>query len=184
MNVALRRVMTVAEFLNWEERQDVKYEFDGVDVRAMVGVAPRHAAIQANLLSALVQRLRGGPCRAWGSDTKVQVAGRIRYPDIFVSCGPVDWKSTVSDSPVVIFEIVSPSSERIDRFVKNAEYRQAPSVQAYVIVEQDYAGATMFERAGDDWVGRPFGPGSVLALPSVGVELPLDDLYEGVEFAA
>ncbi len=183
MNVALRKPMTVTDFLAWEEGQDAKYEFDGVDVRAMVGVSEPHAQIQANLIAALHARLRGGVCRVLGSDLKIRVADRIRYPDAFVTCSPAG-RDNIHDKPVVVFEIVSPSSDRIDRFVKNAEYRQTASIQGYVILQQDYVGATMFERMGDDWVGHAFGPGTTLSLPGIEVEIPLDDLYEGVELAA
>jgi Uma2 family endonuclease len=73
--------MTLAEFLAWEERQELRYEFDGFAPVAMTGGTRAHETIHVNLLIALGNRLRGGPCRAYGSDLKIEVAGRIRYPD-------------------------------------------------------------------------------------------------------
>jgi Uma2 family endonuclease len=77
MNLALRKPMTLAEFLEWEERQPLRYEFDGVGPVAMVGGTAGHADIQANLAAALRTRLRGKPCRFYGSDLKFQVAGPL-----------------------------------------------------------------------------------------------------------
>ena len=89
MNLALRKPMTLAEFLEWEERQPMRYEFDGVGPVAMTGGTVGHADIEANLAAALRTRLRGKPCRFYGSDLKFQVAdGQVRYPDGMVVCSP------------------------------------------------------------------------------------------------
>src|SRR5689334_9098498 len=137
MNVALRQRMSLAEFLDWEERQELKYEFDGFQVYAMVGVTRAHAVIQTNLIGVLRERLRGKPCQPFGSELKIEVAGSIRYPDAFVVCTPGDPRSTVVTDPVVIFEILSESTARTDHIDKNAEYGATPSVQRYVMLEQD-----------------------------------------------
>ena len=136
MSVALKEPMTLEAFLDWESRQEFKYEFDGFGPVAMVGVTVAHSAIQANLLGLLVTRLRGHRCRAHGSELKIQVAGRIRYPDAFIVCSPVAVGATVIDDPVVVFEILSPGTSCTDRIEKNQEYRATPSVQRYVILEQ------------------------------------------------
>ena len=126
MNLALRKPMTLAEFLEWEERQPLRYEFDGVGPVAMTGGTAGHADIQANLAAALRTRLRGKPCRFYGSDLKFQVAdGQVRYPDGMVVCSSIDRTATVVYDPVVVFEVMSPSTARDDRIVKAREY-QAP----------------------------------------------------------
>lgn len=182
MNLALRKPMTLGEFLAWEERQELKHEFDGVRPVGMTGVTAAHADIQANLTAALRGRLRGKPCKFYGSDLKIEVAGKIRYPDGFVACPGAAGSSTVVREPVVIFEILSPSTSSTDRIIKNAEYRATPSVQRYVMLEQDRIGATVFARAGDDWIGHIVLEGAVLEMPEIGVELPLAELYEGLVF--
>jgi len=68
--------------------------------------------------------------------------------------------------------------------VKNQEYRDTPSIQRYVMLEQDVIGATVFARVGDDWVGHVLGAEAVLAMPEIGIDVPLAEFYEGVEFAA
>jgi Uma2 family endonuclease len=183
MSVAQNRSMSMAEFLEWEERQETKYEFDGFEPVAMVGVTWAHGAIQLNILTALNIRLRGRPCRPQGSDVKIEVAGRIRYPDAFVVCSPRSSNDKVVTDPVVIFEILSEGTYRRDRITKNEEYRQTPSVQRYVMLEQDEPAATVFAREGDRWVGTLHKGDAVLAMPEIGIEVPLAEFYEGVEFA-
>ena len=182
MSVALRG-MTVMEFLAWEERQELRYEFDGFEPHAMTGGTVNHAAIQAMLIRVVGNRLAGSACRVFGSHLKISVDGSIRYPDAIVVCTPAAGKATVVDDPVVVFEIVSPSTERVDRIVKSAEYRNTPSVQAYVLLQQDFMGATVFRRAGDIWTADTYGEGETLGLAPIGIELQIDELYEGLDLS-
>ena len=183
MNLALRKPMTLAEFLAWEERQPLRYEFDGTGPVAMTGGTTGHADIQANLAAALRTRLRGTPCRFYGSDLKFQVAdGHIRYPDGMVVCSPVDRTATIVYDPVIVFEVLSPSTTRHDRIVKAREYEATPSVQRYVMLEQDGVGATVYARSGNAWAHEILVADSILSLPEIGVELPLGELYEGIVF--
>jgi Uma2 family endonuclease len=182
MNLALRKPMTLAEFLQWEERQEHKYEFDGTRAVAMVGVTIAHSTVQGNLTVSLITKLRGKPCRFHGPEVKIEAAGHIRYPDGFVSCSALPNDATVVHDPVVIFEILSPSTSRTDRIEKNEEYRATPSVQRYIILEQDSVAATVFSRAGDDWVGHVVTGEAILAMPEIGIEVPLAEFYEGLVF--
>ncbi len=181
MNAPLRQPITLEAFLEWEERQPLKHEFDGYRAIAMAGGTVNHAAIQANLATAMTSRLRGKPCRFFGSDLKIEVAGRIRYPDGFVVCAPVNSGVQVVTEPVVIFEVLSESTSRTDIITKNDEYANTPSVKRYVILAQDTIGGTMFERIGDDWVGHLLIADSVLRMPEIEAEFPLAELYEGVD---
>lgn len=185
MNVALRKPMTLPQFLAWEERQELRYEFDGIQPVAMTGGTAAHSAIQRNLIFALTARLRGKPCQPHGSELKIEVAGRIRYPDAFVVCTPVPPRATVVADPVVVFEILSESTANTDLVEKNQEYRATPSIRRYVIVEQDKPGAVAFVRKGEDWVCDILSDaGAMLSLPEIGIELPLAELYEGIETTA
>ncbi len=163
-------------------RQPVKYEFDGIRPVALPGGTAAHSAIQRNLITGLAIRLRGKPCQAHGSDLKVEVAGSIRYLDAFVVCSDVPRNATVVRDPVVIFEIMSQGTSRADRGQKHDEYRQTSSVARYIMVEQDEVAATVFAREGDRRVGSlGYGREAMLALPEIGIELPLTELYEGVQ---
>ncbi|MGE0222584.1 MAG: Uma2 family endonuclease [Acetobacteraceae bacterium] len=176
--------MTVGEFLAWESRQDLKFEFDGFQPVAMTGGIAAHAAIQRNLIALLYGHLRGGPCQVFGRDLKIQAAGSIRYPDAFVVCSPVSATDLVITDPIVVFEILSPGTSATNRIEKNREYRLTPSIQRYVILEQTRPAATIFSRAGDNWLADVAVGDADLSLPEIGVKLNLAELYAGVPLAA
>jgi Uma2 family endonuclease len=182
MSVALKNPMSLEDFLDWESRQEFKYEFDRFQPVAMTGVTVAQSVIQANLLGLLFNRLRGQACRAHGSDLKIQVAGRIRYPDAFIVCSPMTPGATVIDDPVVVFEILSPGTSYRDRIEKNREYRATPSIQRYLILEQTRPAATVYARAGDDWVADVLVGEAELTLPEIGSSISLSEVYEGVPF--
>jgi Uma2 family endonuclease len=183
MNLALRKPMTLAEFLEWEERQPLRYEFDGIRPVAMTGGTRAHARVQRNLAISIGGRLRGKPCEFLGSDLKIKTSeDHIRYPDGIVTCSPGDNASTTVSDPVVIFEVLSPSTAANDRIVKAREYQSTPSAQRYVMLEQDGVSATVYVRSGDAWTHEILIADSKLSLPEIGVELPLAELYEGILF--
>jgi len=183
MNVALRAPTTIDEFLDWEERQELRYEFNGFAPIAMTGGTRAHAAIQGNLAVALKTRLRGKPCQFFGNDLKIEVGGSIRYPDGFVTCTKGAPGDKVARDPVVVFEVLSASTAATDTVVKNREYAETPSIRRYILLAQDVMGGTMFERIGDDWVGHVLGPDSLLRMPEIDIELPITEFYEGIELA-
>jgi Uma2 family endonuclease len=184
MSVAMRTPMTRDEFLIWEERQELRYEFDGWQPVAMTGGTVTHSRLQRNLAISLGGRLRGTTCEFHGSDLKIETATGFRYSDGFVACSPVARDATIVRDPVVIFEILSDSTARTDLVTKNQEYAATPSVRRYVVLAQESMAGTMFERVGDDWVGHLLAAGSVLRMPEIGIELALAELYEGVDFPA
>ena len=183
MNVALRKPMTLQQFLAWEERQEQRYEFNGYAPVAMAGGTAAHAAIQRNLIMALGTRLQGKSCKPFGSDLKIEVAGRIRYPEAFVVCTPVAPRATIVRDPVVIFEVLSDGTAHDDLVVKNAEYRATPSVQRYAILQQTHAGATVFSRKGEDWVTDIIAADGTLHMPEIGLAIPLPDIYADIDLA-
>ncbi len=185
MNLAIRKPMSLAEFLEWEERQELRYEFDGVEPVAMTGGTVGHATIQGNLAIAIGGRLRGKPCRFYGSDLKIRVADdHIRYPDGMIVCSPVDPAAKVVHDPVVIFEVLSPSTAAIDRIVKAREYQATPSVKRYVMLEQDRIGATVHVRAQDAWSVLVLKDDDTVDMPEIGLAIPLAEFYEGLAFEA
>jgi Uma2 family endonuclease len=180
MNIALRKSMTLEQFLAWEERQELRYEFDGLQPVAMNGVSSEHATVEMNLILALGNRLRGKPCRVFGTTLKIEVTGRIRYPDAFVVCTPVPRGTYIVRDPVVVFEILSPSTAHTDLVLKSAEYRATPSIKLYVILEQNHAGAQVFRRRGEDWLAETIKDDDILHLPEIGSEIPLAEIYADV----
>jgi Uma2 family endonuclease len=175
--------MTVAEFLAWEERQEIRWEFDGFQPVAMTGGTMAHDAIGGNIRTALQNRLGAGRSRAFGPTLKIEVVGRIRYPDAFVVCTPVPPRSTVVREPVVVFEVLSESTSRIDRIEKLREYGATPSIQRYVILEQDAIAAMVFVRKGSDLVAEALTETDALRMPEIDVEVPMAEFYAGIDLS-
>ena len=184
MSNALREPMTLDEFLAWEERQELRHEFDGFQPVATTGGSYAHDAVSMNLAAALVSRLRGTPCRAHGSNLKVSAEGRVRYPDAFVTCQSYGNADKFARDPVVIFEVLRPSTAGTDRIDKVREYTALSSLRRYVLLEQDRVAATVWERQGTGWVASVLTDAAVLPMPEIGVELSLAELHEGVDLTA
>jgi len=180
MDAALERPMTLEAFLAWERRQEPRYEFDGVGPVAMNGGTLIHSTIAINTLKALQAELGSGDCVVFSQGVKIVVDGRVRYPDVVVTCSPVDWSADIVPAPVVVIEVLSPSTAVVDRLDKNAEYAATASIQHYVMLEQTRRGATVFTRNGEDWAGHVVHGDGVLHLPAIGVHLPLADVYGGL----
>ena len=172
--------MRIEDFLAWESRQEIKYEFDGFEPVAMAGGSVDHARIQRNLALAVGGRLRGTPYEFLGSDMKLLAANRARYPDGQIVCGPADGDATFTTAPVVMFEVVSAGDETRDRVVKAAEYLRIPTVQAYVLLDSQRVQVPVMTRVGDAGAVREGSAGGNLTLPAVGLDVPLAELYAGV----
>ena len=183
MSNALRRPMTLDEFIAWEERQELRYEFDGFQPVAMTGGSYAHDAVSTNLAIVVGGRLRGTRCRLHGSTLKVLAKGRVRYLDAFVTCQSYGNADRFARDPVVIFEVPSPSTARTDRIDKVREYTALSSLQRYVLLEQDRVAATVMERQGAGWVTTVLTDDAALPMPEIGLELLLAELYEGVDLA-
>ena len=184
MSASLQSPMTKEEFLAWEEGQEFKWEFDGFAPVAMTGVSVAHSTIHGNTIAALHTRLRGGPCRAHGSDLKIEAANSVRYPDVLVSCTRQPGTDRIAAEPVVVFEILSPSTSRTDRIIKAREYGATPSIQRYVILEQSAQAATVFTRMHGVWASIVLEGDVALDMPEIGVSVPLAELYQDVELDA
>ena len=184
MSQAQPKPMTSDEFLAWEANQELKWEFDGLQPVAMTGGTRAHAVIQVNLLRALANRLDGKPCQAYSSDLKIQTGPGYRYPDASVSCTPFPDGDLAVAGPVAIFEVLSTSTSSDDRTTKLAEYQALPSVRRYVMLEQDRVFATVITRTDAGWDHALIGQGGTLAMPEIGVEIPMAELYDGLALAA
>jgi Uma2 family endonuclease len=174
MSASLKPLM-IGEFLDWERAQPVRYEFDGTQPVAMTGGTIAADRVARRLLFALNRRLRS-PCEVFGENVKVLPLGRVRYPDVKVACGEFEAAADHVD-PVVIFEVLSPTTELTDRRVKPTEYASIPSVMAYILLSQDRPSVTVLRRA-SGWQTEELEGASVsLALPEIDVTLPLAELY-------
>jgi Uma2 family endonuclease len=187
MNVAIRHpVMTRAEFLLWAEAQEERYEFDGFTPVAMGGVTNRHSRIVVDILVGLANRLRGSGCEPFGPEAGLSTIGdAVRYPDAMITCTKTQGDDRLVPGAVVVFEVLSASSGYVDRVVKLREYQAVPSIRRYLIVESTAAVITVLERseAGQPWIATALASGDMLHIPEVGIEVPVDELYENAELA-
>jgi Uma2 family endonuclease len=181
-----QRSYTLEEYEGVEESSPVKHEYFGGEIFAMAGGSRNHNRIAANVLSALVVALRGGPCEAFGSDMKVATAdGLYTCPDVMVVCGEVQvigQRLEAVTNPVALVEVLSPSTAAYDRGDKFEHYRSIPTLREYVLVDQDAVRVEHF-RSGEtgEWASSLLAaPGDKLRLSSVGVEIPLAQIYERV----
>ena len=181
MSTALHQPVTLDRFLAWEEHQPLRHEFDGWQPVAMNGGTDLHEAIGGTLRALLRDQLRGKPCRVRGPTLKIEVMGRIRYPYAFVYCAPVAPGETVIREPVVVFEVLSPGTSRTDRIEKLREYQATPSIQRYVILEQDSVAAMVFGRHGTAWNAQALTAGETLEMPEIDVTIRLADIYADID---
>lgn len=186
MNVALRKPWTQARFFAWAQSQDARYEFDGTQPVAMTGGNAGHAAIGINLQTALRNKLRGSACRPLGPDAGLETVNKaVRYPDALVTCANFALTDQTIPGVVVVFEVLSPGSGRIDRIVKVREYAAVASIRRYVIIESASVGLTVHERShGDDtWMTTVLTKDDTLRMPEIGIEIPVAEIYEDIEFS-
>jgi Uma2 family endonuclease len=174
----------VDAFLTWVETQRERYDFVRGRLVMMAGGSETHNDIQVNLLAALKARLRAGPCKPNGSDLMVRIDDRTgRFPDASVTCGREGGNRICA--PVVIFEILSSSTEAEDRGEKRRDYQRLASLRHYVLLSQGAVRAELLTRTERGWLLQEFeGPAAELPLEALSVALPLAELYDGVTLAA
>lgn len=180
-------VMTVEEYLRFDESSALKHEFVAGEVYAMSGVTLRHNRISLNVAASLLPAAGDGPCQVFSTDVRLRAADDVYYyPDAMVVCGKVAELDIVVTEPCVIIEVTSPSTGRIDRGEKLTAYRSIPSVRAYLIVDHRRRRVERHWRAdaATDWSREEIvGDGSV-SVPCLDVELALDTIYRRVDLAS
>jgi Uma2 family endonuclease len=188
MSVALHKPrMTRDQFFTWAQAREERYEFDGFQPVAMNGGTLNHSQIAQNLYFALRSRLQGTGCRPLGPDAGVAtIDDAVRYPDALVTCTKGAGTDRLVPGVIVVFEVLSPTSGRTDRIIKLREYQAVPSIKRYVILEYASIGLTDFVRADGDhgWAAAPLTAEGTLHMPEIGIEIPVIELYEGVDLPA
>ncbi len=176
--------ISVEDYLTGEQLSEVRHEYNSGQVTAMAGASRNHGQVAGSLFNRLFSHLRGRPCDVFQADMKVRVLAHGRdvfyYPDIVVGCDPRDTDDFFLRFPKLIIEVLSPSTERLDRLEKFSLYRTIPTLEEYVLVAQDVAEVTVFRRR-MDWQGEVFsGLDSEVTLESVELTVGLATIYEKV----
>ena len=178
-----------AEYLRNERASEQKHEYADGEIYALAGASERHNLITINILASLHGQLRKRPCSVYSSDMRVRIprSRAYTYPDISVVCGGPHFTDSENDvllNPLIIFEVLSPSTERYDRGKKFANYRLLEDLQAYILVSQDKQMLEQYTRQADDtWLLTVHvRADTVLQLASIGCQLALNDVYDGITF--
>ncbi len=175
------------EYLSIEEGSPIKHEVLAGEIFAMAGGTPEHAALGAAVLGELSAQLRGKPCRPYSSDLRVKTpsTGLTTYPDAAVICGEVERDPsapTVVLNPTVLVEVTSDSTEDYDRGEKFEHYRGLSSLQEYVLVSHRERLIEVFRRSSQgEWSRTEARTGGRVALTSIGCELSVDAIFEGIQ---
>lgn len=174
------RKMTIQEFLE-ADLGDAKAELvDGV-ILMMTGGTHIHAAIAMNVAALLRARLRGTGCRPYGSDLAVQTGDfSLRFPDVSVYCGarPGDASAKLLGDPVVLFEVLSPSTAALDQRDKLPEYRALPGVQAIILIDPERQRCRLVERTGPEaWRDAWLPEGADVSIAALELSIPHAEIF-------
>ena len=178
-------VFDAQAYLAWEAEQSTKHEYHDGEVFAMAGASDAHVTVAGNVYMALRNHLRGSPCSVFISDMKLRVEedNAFFYPDVFVTCAESDRGQSHSKSaPVLVVEVLSPATSAYDRGAKFAAYRKLPTLREYALIDPERLSLDLFRREGDSkrWVLHPIEAGGHVEWASVGLQVPLEALYEDV----
>ncbi len=181
------RYSSPAEYLLMERVSPVKHEYFNGEIFQMAGTSEEHSAISMNIAASLHLQFRGRPCKSYQSDLRVYIpaTGLYTYPDVVAVCGEPRMADEHLDSllnPVLIVEVLSPSTQDYDKGAKFEHYRTIESLQEYLLVWQDKKRVTRYTKANDgSWVLTDFiGGNAVIELTSVECTLSIDDIYDKV----
>jgi Uma2 family endonuclease len=181
MNVQLELRMDKPAFLAWVQEHEGRYELAGNRVVMMTGGPRGHAILVRRLATALERRLDSKRWTVLTSDFGVDVGpSTVRYPDVVVDVAGGQFKDLTATGPVLIAEIISPSSARDDLGVKAEEYVRLPTLSAYLVLAQDEPKAQVWLRTAEGFSPKPRileGRDAAIGIASLGIDLPLAELY-------
>ncbi len=181
----LKTKISVENYLSGEEISAIKYEFIDGDLYAMAGTSQNHNRIAGNIFNSLLAHLRNSSCEPYIENIKVRASKEVfYYPDILVTCEGEFKNKYYCEEPILIIEVISPSTEQIDRREKLRAYQQMPSVQEYVIVEQEKLAVEIHRRQPDGrWITYFLTrTDTEFHLESVDLTIQLAELYRRVVF--
>ena len=175
--------ISLIEYLNAEDSSQIRHEYLNGQVFGMTGGSRQHNAITLNIATQLRTRLRGSGCQVFASDIKVRVEtdNVFYYPDVVVTCNSQDTEKFFLTKPCLIVEVLSPSTENIDRREKLLTYKKIEDLQEYVLVSQDEIEVELYRKDRDNnWIKYILGKDDAVILDSVNLQLTMVEIYEDV----
>ncbi len=173
--------LSVPDYLEGERISEVKHELMEGYVYAMTGASKNHERLSGNVYTEFSKHLEKSPCEPFGSNTKVRVGDNFFYPDAMVVCDDQSDNDYYTESPVIIVEVLSKSTRRKDQTNKREHYLQIPTLQEYILIEQDSIDIEIFRR-NDNWRSQHYYSGDQITLDSIGLTLSVETLYRRVQY--
>lgn len=171
-------LISEAEYLAGEKNSDIKHEYIDGYIYAMSGAHANHNRISMNLSVAFANHLTGKPCQPYASDMKVKVGSKYFYPDVLVDCSDID--DYFTESPIILVEVLSKSTRRMDETTKRLIYLQIPTLQEYVLIEQDFVKIEIVRKS-ENWQPMRYYLGDEVTFESIGLTLTVEEIYQRVK---
>ena len=177
--------ISVEEYLQGELIAEIKHEYLDGYIYAMAGASMNHVRITGNIAGELRQHLKNMPCDVLSSDFKVNVNNRkFFYPDVVVICDKnnesLHGNDFFTQNPLLIVEVLSSSTQRTDRTLKRLAYQSLPSLQEYVLIEQDFVDVEISRRSAN-WDSHHYFLGDAVRFESLDLILPVTEIYRRVD---
>ncbi|NQZ05752.1 MAG: Uma2 family endonuclease [Algicola sp.] len=181
-NIKQSELISDEDYLKDELTRTVKHEYVDGKIFAMVGASANHGRISGNVFAEVRAHLKGGPCEPYIADMKVKTStGSYRYPDVLVVCDK-DFieNGHVTQTPVILVEVLSRSTRKTDERDKLLEYINIATLKEYVIIEQDVVDVTVYRKS-DDWRSAHYFLGDNIHFESIDFTLSVEEIYNRVE---
>ncbi|MDQ2779542.1 MAG: Uma2 family endonuclease [Pseudomonadota bacterium] len=184
MSAVLQSKMTLQVYLDWENDQEERHEYWAGEVFAMTGGRRVHGSVVTNLVRHLSNALDGSPCRVFSENMKLQIgADKIVYPDVFVTCDKADLATDrIFRAPILVIEVLSPSTQAYDRSRKFAAYRRIPSLKEYMLIDPETHRSEAFRPGADGlWTLHDQSESDALEFASIDCTVPMAHVWAGVD---
>lgn len=170
------------EYLRTERGSEIKREYIEGRAYAMAGAGYNHNCIAVNILSNFRNHLKGTPCATFMADMKVRLGKDYVYPDVVVDCSKMQGNDDYSTAPVIIVEVLSKSTRKMDLKTKLLRYINLPSLQEYVVIESDFVAVQVLRRT-NHWLSEYYFLGDVVTFEAIGLSLSVEEIYDRVDNA-
>ena len=167
-------------YLQGELLSEIKHEYIDGAVYAMAGASKNHQRITGNVSREFGNQLKNTPCEPFASDIKVKVGSKFFYPDVMVVCKDDSGNDYYTENPVIIVEVLSKSTRRMDETAKKFAYQTLPTLKEYVLIEQDFVDVEVCRRS-ESWMSRHYFMGDSVTFESLELTLSVSDIYQRVD---
>ncbi len=173
-------LVSIEDYLQGELKKKVKHELVDGCIFAMACASANHERIAGNIYRKFGNHLDGSPCEPFGSDMKVKAGSNFFYPDVIIDCHFDESQPYFTESPVIIVEVLSKATRKTDETVKLLSYITIPTLQEYVLIEQDYVDVQVIRR-NESWLPRHYFLGDEITFETIGLTLPVEEIYSRVQ---